>query len=109
MSMAPKEMLAPRPLDPTKLAMLSRGRAADAANLALFQLQGKTPEEMVMGSAILFATMAKSCGLDPEKLHTMANRVLMAPEEGDRVAEGSLQVLRDFASIRVMGRETTIA
>jgi hypothetical protein len=94
-------------IDRTRLLMLPRNAAADAANLALFQLQDKTPEEQVMGAAVLFATFCEALGLDPQETHAMGLRVLKAPSTDDHVAGHNLQALRDFASIRVGGRDTS--
>lgn len=103
----PMDYLQARPLDKLKLSQLARNTAADAAQLCLFQIQDLSPEEMMMGSALLFAVMASRAGIDPEELHTMATRLLKAPDGGDHYTAGSLQSLRDFASIRVMGKDTT--
>jgi hypothetical protein len=96
-----------RPLDRDKLFMLSRGTAADAAQLALFQLQMLSPEECMAGAAVLFAVLAKRCGIDPQELHEMGRRVLMAPTDGDVPATNSLEALRDFAGLRLMGDNVT--
>lgn len=103
----PQDYLQARPLDKLKLSQIARDKAASAAQLCLFQIQDMSPEEMMMGSAILFAVLANRAGIDPEELHTMASRLLCAPDEGDHVTSASLEALRDFGSIRVMGKDTT--
>lgn len=103
----PKDYLQARPLDKLKLSQIGRDKAASAAHLCLFQIQDMSPEEMMMGSAVLFATLVSRAGMDPEELFNMANRLLKAPDEGDHYTGGSLEALRDFGNIRVMGRDTT--
>ena len=102
-----------RPLNKDALSMVPRRRAADAAHEALFPVQSKPPEVMVAGVALLFATLAARCGLDPEELHALGRKLLRDPEEqlgGDRGTNSSLQSLRDFAGIRIMGeRHVSIA
>lgn len=105
----PPKLRGYRELDRDKLSMVPRKAAADAATLALFQLQDiMVPEEQVLGVGVLFATMCLRCGLDPSDLHAMAKRVLNAPDEGDVPTSNSLQVLRDFVGARIMNKEVTI-
>lgn len=95
-----------RPLNKDALAMVPRRRAADAAHEALFPVQSKPPEIMVAGVAVLFAAVAQRCGLDPEELHRLGRKILRDPDEqlgGDRGSNQSLQSLRDFCGIRIMG------
>lgn len=103
----PDHYIQERPLEEFRLKMLSRQKAANAANLALFQLQDLTPEEQVAGAAVLFWVLAKKTGLDPETLHTMAGRIVNEPVEGDTTTNNAVHSLRDFLDIRVMGRDTT--
>lgn len=104
----PQSYIQGQPFEKWRLQHLSRNKSADAAHLALYQLQDKSPEEMVMGAAVLFTTLAMKVGMDPQELHTIAMRVLSAPDEGDFRTGNSLQALRDFASIRVAGKDTNI-
>lgn len=100
----------PTPLDGDKLAMVPRIQAASAAHLALFGIQDERPEVMVMGAAVLFTALCHRCGLDPEALHTMGRRVLLADQDFHRETNDSLQSLRDFAGLRVKGdREVSIS
>lgn len=95
-----------RPLDKDRLAMIPRHKAANAAHEALFPIQSKTPEEMVAGAAVLFATICDRCRLDPEEMVRIARRILRDPDGqlgGDKRNNDSLQSLRDFAGIRIMG------
>lgn len=94
-----------RPLNKDILAMLPRRRLADTAHEALFPIQSKRPEEMVGGVAVLFAAICQRCRLDPEDLYRMGLKVLRDPDQlgGDRGSNGSLQSLKDFAGIRIMG------
>lgn len=98
-----------RPLDRDRLTMTPRGEAARVAHAALSEIQRERPELMVMGAAVLFATLCARCGIDPQELHTMARKVL-TDQEGFRRDNDSLQSLRDFAGIRIMGeREVSIS
>lgn len=104
----PDSYLAKSPFDRTRLSMVPRSEAADAAHLALFQLQDlPRTETMMLGVGVLFAAFCARTGMDPEELHRMASNVLRAKEEGDAPTSNSLQVLRDFAAIRVMGEQVT--
>jgi hypothetical protein len=94
--------------DRTRLMMLPRNKAADAAHLALFQLQDKPVEEQIMGAAVLFATICNTLGLDPDETHAMGLRVIRAITDEDHTASRSLESLRDFASTALAGRDTTI-
>jgi hypothetical protein len=88
--------------------MVPRSKAASAAHLALFQLQDiKSPEEQMLGVAVLFAAFCNRMQLDPQELHTMAMRVITAPDEGAVDTNNNMQVLRDFAAIRLLGEQTT--
>lgn len=91
------------PLNRDRLAMVPRHQAADFAQLALFGVQHETPEVMLMGVSVLFATLCQRCGLDPEAMHTMGRRVLMAYEPNHKATNDSLTVLRDFAGVRILG------
>lgn len=105
----PDQYLAKRPFEKLRLAMVPRSAAADAAHLALFQLQDITePETQVLGIAVLFAAVAARLHVDPSELHGMGMAVLKERADGDVVTSNSLQVLRDFAAIRYLGEQVTI-
>jgi hypothetical protein len=102
--------MAKRPLSKDKLTMVPRDHAAAAAQTALFQLQDReSPEEIVLGVATLFAALCMRCELDPEALHTMGRRVIMEPSEGDAPTNGSIQVLKDWAGLKLMAQEVSIS
>lgn len=106
-TMLPNNYLQKRPFEKHRLTMVSRKDAADAAQLALFQLQDIPQTEIqVLGIGVLFATFCNRIGMDAEELYHMSMRVLREPTEGDVATSNSLQVLRDFAGIRIMGDET---
>lgn len=95
-----------RTFEKHRLAMVHRSKAAQAAHLALFQLQDiPSSEEQVMGVAVLFATLCSRLGVDPQEMHTMAMRVLKAPDEGATDTNNALRSLRDFAGIHLAGKE----
>lgn len=93
---------ASRPFDFHTMTQLPRQLAADAAHAALDGVQQRSPEEMVLGVALLFAAIAKRVGVDPAETYAMATRVLDY-EPHHRRANDSLQSLQDFAGIRIKG------
>lgn len=97
-----------RALDRDKLFMASRRGACRVAHEALHPIQETTPEELVMGVAVLFTALCRRCGVDPSEAHATAVRMLDLPAEGDRGVDTHIQVLRDFIGARVMGKEVTI-
>lgn len=97
-----------RPLDRTKLVMVKREKAAAAAQEALFPIQSVAPEVQLMGVALLFAVLCKRCGVEPQDLHDMALKVL-EPKPGDIRTNDSLEALRDYAGLRLMGQDVTIS
>ncbi len=97
------------PLNKDRLSMVPRHQAADAAQLALFGVQDERPEVMLLGVAVLFATLCSRCGLDPEEMHTMGRSVLFAREDFHAQTNNSLSALRSFAGLRVMGQQDTIS
>lgn len=97
-----------RTLDRDKLSMVSREAAADAAHLALFPIQDELPEVLTMGIAVLFHAVITKCNLDPHTLYQMGGKVLR-DREGSIKTNNALQSLRDWASIRVLGRDTPIS
>lgn len=94
-----------RPLDKDALSMLPRKRAVTVAHEMLFPIQNKMPEEMLGGVALFFAVLCKRCGVDPEDMHRMGMKLLTDPpqEGGDRGNDQMVQVLQDFAGVRIMG------
>lgn len=109
MSLHTHGLKATRPLSYDKINMVPRGTAATLAHEALFPLQDKRPEEMLMGVATLFAAMCRRCRVDPKDLHEKGLRVLDAPWDGDRNTDAQVQVLRDLVGAKVMGEEVTLA
>lgn len=99
---------ADRPLDRDKINMVPRGTAATVAHEALFPIQERRPEQMLMGVATLFAAMCRRCRVDPQDMHVKGLRVLDAPEDGDRATDAQVQVLRDLIGAKVMGEEVTL-
>lgn len=96
------------PLDRDKLSMVPRHQAADAAFLALDAIQEEQPEVMMMGAGVLFAALTQRTGLDPYALYQMGQKVL-TDEDFHRKTNASLQSLRDFAGLRIMGQEVSIS
>lgn len=93
---------ASRPFDYHTMTMLPRQVAADAAHAALDGVQQRSPEEIVLGVALLFAAISRRVGVDPAQVYAMATRVL-DHEPHHRRANDSLQSLQDFAGIRIKG------
>lgn len=107
----PPHLVNHRQIDRDKLAMTPRHKAADAANLAYFQLQDiMVPEEQVMGVAVLFAAMCLKANITASELHNMGKRVLLSHGKAeDGPSSNSLQVLQDMLGARIMAREVTVA
>ncbi len=97
-----------RPLDRTKLVMVPRLDAARAAFEALHPVQSIEPERMLLGVATLFATLCYRCQVEPQQLHEMGLKVLKQPFDGDTKTGATLEALRDFAGIRVMGQDVSV-
>lgn len=95
-------ILASRPLDRDKLNMLDRQLAADIAFTALHPIQDKDPEEIVMGSAVLFAAICRRCSVDAGEMYAKATTVLREDPFHKRTND-ALQSLQDFAALRVLG------
>lgn len=94
----------------TRMAMLPRGKVASAAHLALFQLQDLSSEEQVLGAALLSLTLCRSLGLSPHDVLEMARNVLYArTAKDDPIANNDLEALRDYAGIRLEGRDTSVS
>lgn len=91
-----------KPYDHMAASTMGRQRAADAAHLCLDALQNMDAEDVVMGSAVLFAALCKQLGLNPEELHGMASKVLRY-EPNHRRTNDSVQSLLDFIRLRIKG------
>lgn len=97
-----------RKLDRDKLSMVTREDAAEAAYEALFPIQDRPPEALVAGIALLFHAVCTKVGLDPEDLYRQGGKMLR-DQEGSLKTNNALQSLRDWASIRLLGRDTPIS
>lgn len=94
----------------SRMAMLPRGKVASAAHLALFQLQDLPSEEQVLGAALLSLALSRHLRLDPHEVLEMANNVLIArAAKDDPVANNDLEALRDYAGVRLAGRDTSVS
>ena len=94
----------PRPFDYQTLTQLRREKGIDAAQRALDGVQRDTPEEIVMGAAVLFAAICKQAMLNPHDLYAIGSKVI-TPDPFHRRANDSIQSLKDFVSLRVIGRK----
>lgn len=99
-----------RALDRDRLFMIPQGKAAAAAYEALFPIQSASAEEQLAGVALLFAAFTERCGVDPEELYTLGRRLLRQRGNAEsRVVDNSLQALRDFAGLRLMGDDVSVS
>lgn len=99
-----------RPIDPLKLSMVPRDKVAHSAILALHQLQDlEDPEHMMLGVATLFASFCRRARVDASELHAMGLNVIDAPVDYDMNTGGAIEMLRDFAGMRIAGQEVTIS
>lgn len=91
-----------RPFSRDRLKLVSRDKAAEGAMLVLDRIQTAPPEVQVASVGILFAAWCKRLGLDPHDIYQQGVK-MMTPEFGHRTANIHLEVLRDFAGIRLAG------
>lgn len=91
-----------RPFDYHTMTNLNRMAALEAAVLCLDGLQRLTPEEIVMGTAVLYAGLCDRLGVDPHDLYTMGQKV-MRPDPFFRRANSTAQSLSDTIRLRVGG------
>lgn len=103
-----RSVVASRPFDKDRLMMTTREAAAQSAMAGLNALQDMPPERVLMGAAVMFATMCARCRLDPQEMHRVAMRIITAPEDGDRPTDGNIQVLRDWAGVRLMAQDVSL-
>jgi hypothetical protein len=86
--------------------MVPRSVAIDECLEALFPIQDDRPEVVVMGIAVLFATVCSRVGIDPSEAHAAGLKVLTDQDynsDNDR-----LQALRDYAGLCIKGDEVTV-
>lgn len=88
--------------------MTTREAAAHSAMAALNAVQDMPPEKVLMGAAVMFATLCARCRIDPQEMHRVAMRIITAPEEGDKPTDANIQVLRDWAGVRLMAQEVSL-
>lgn len=93
-----------RPLDKDRLMLTPRDEAAKGAMGVLHHLQQEDPEIIMAGTACLFVALCKRSGLDPEDMVQMATRMLQ-PEPFHQKGNIQMEVLRDFAAIRMVGAQ----
>lgn len=82
--------------------MVSRDLAATGAFTCLDHLQQEAPEVQVAAASILFAAWSHRLGLDPHDLYQQGLKMLR-PQMGHLKANVHMEVLRDFAGIRLAG------
>jgi hypothetical protein len=91
-----------KPFSRDRLSVVSRDVAAKGAFTCLDHLQQEEPEVQVASVAILFAVWCKRLSLDPHALYQQGIK-MVRPEMGHVKANVHLEVLRDFAGIRLAG------
>lgn len=96
------------PVDRDRLLMVDRGAAADGAQLALFQIQDLRPDVALAAVSVLFATLTAGTGTNPEEAFHLGRKIITADEDFHDRTNKSLQSLRDFAGIRLAGREDVV-
>jgi hypothetical protein len=92
------------PFSRDRLKLVSRDLSAEGAMAMLDRVQTHRPEVQVAAVAVLFAAWCRRLGLDPHDLWLQGTR-MMRPEPGHQKANIHLEVLRDFAGIRLAGDE----
>lgn len=94
-----------RPFSRDRLKLVPRDRAAEGAFACLDKLQQAIPEVQVAAAAMLFAAWVKRLRLDPEDLYSQGVKMLKS-QPGHSKANIHVEVLRDFAGIRIAGDPT---
>lgn len=93
------------PFSRDRFMMLPRQLGAEAAYEVLHPIQSLSPEQMVMGVAILFAAVCSRIGLEPHEAYCTGLKVLHADDPMSRT-NATLQSLRDFAGLRIAGDQS---
>lgn len=91
-----------RPFSKDTLVMVPRDEAAKCAFALLDKVQGESPEVAMAGCVMLFAMWCKRLGQDPFEMHALGKKML-APEDFHQKGNIHVEVLRDFAGMRMMG------
>ncbi len=91
-----------RPFSRDRLHMLPRDVAARGAMVLLNAIQDEPPEVAMASVAVLFACWCARVGMDPHDAHSLGVR-MMRPERFHRKADIQMEVLRDFAGLRLVG------
>lgn len=91
-----------RPFSRDRLSLLPRDEVAKTAFAAMDKVQQQDPTLAVAAVSMLFVAWCKRLGVDPYDMTQMAARML-APQDFHRKANLHVDVLRDFAGMRVAG------
>jgi hypothetical protein len=92
------------PFSRDRLSLVSRDLSAEGAMRMLDVIQTHRPEVQVAGAALLFAAWCHRLGLDPHDLWQQGMK-MMKPQPGHHKGNINVEVLRDFAGIRLAGDE----
>jgi hypothetical protein len=98
----PKHTRGVRPFSKDRLMMVPRDEAAKCGMALLDKVQQETPEIAMAGTVILFAMWCRRLGLDPFEMHQLGVRML-EPQDFHQKGNIHIEVLRDFAGIRMAG------
>jgi hypothetical protein len=93
-----------RPFSRDRLKLVSRDLSAEGAMAMLDRIQTHPPEVQVAAVTILFAAWCRRLGLDAHDLWQQGV-TMMEPQIGHQKGNIHLEVLRDFAGIRLAGDE----
>ena len=82
--------------------LVHRDEAAKAAFALLDKVQQESPEIAMAGCAMLFAMWCRRLHVDPHEMHALGGKLLV-PQAFHQKGNIHVEVLRDFAGIRMMG------
>ena len=100
--MAKSDTRGVRPFSRDRLALLPRDEVAKTAFAAMDKVQQQDPTLAVAAVSVLFLAWCKRLGVRPEDMTQMAARMI-EPEQFHQKANLHMDVIRDFAGMRVLG------
>lgn len=98
--------------NPDVLSCMGRNQAVTRAGTLLNGMQGWPPEEQLAAVSVLFALAAiayeEISGHKPGDFHDIGKALATTDTPGDIKGNNAAQSLRDYFTLRIAGRETTI-
>lgn len=91
-----------RPFNKDRLMLVARDDAAKCGMALLDKVQQEAPEIAMAGTVVLFAMWCRRLKMDPHEMHSLGVK-LLEPQQFHHKGNILMDVLRDFAGIRMMG------